>query len=107
MLMNYRKTFVAVLVLLGIVASMGWFATVQAGGAGELRFPIQVTIAVKPGAVKDPPRINPGRGVIPVAIFSTCTLAAAIIDPATVGFGPESGGSDPVGPRRRQRRWTS
>jgi hypothetical protein len=32
MLMHYNKTFVAVVTLLGIIASLGWFAAVQAGG---------------------------------------------------------------------------
>ena len=39
MLMHHNKTFVAVVTLLGIMVSLGWFATVQAGGGGERRIP--------------------------------------------------------------------
>ena len=39
MLMHHNKTFVAVVTLLGIMASLGWFTTVQAGGGGERRIP--------------------------------------------------------------------
>src|SRR5215475_9344497 len=92
MLMNYSKTLVAVLAPLGIVASMGWFATVQAGGAGERRAPITVTIAIEPD--EDPPCINPTRGVIAVAILSTLTFHAVVVNPVTVGFGPRE--ADPL-----------
>ena len=58
MLMNYSKTLIAALALLSIVASMGWFATVQAGGAGERRRPIIVPIAIEPTKDEDPPALT-------------------------------------------------
>jgi hypothetical protein len=39
MLMHHNQTFVAVVTLLGIMASLGWFTTAQAGGGGERRVP--------------------------------------------------------------------
>ena len=59
-----------------------------AGQAGKCR-ELAVTIDITPGGF--PNSINPAsRGVIPVAILTTGTFNAAIVDAATVRFGPNS-----------------
>jgi hypothetical protein len=59
-----------------------------AGSAGKCK-ELVVTIDITPGGF--PNSINPaGRGVIPVAILTTGTFNAAIVDAATVRFGPNS-----------------
>ncbi len=50
---------------------------------------LTVAIDIKPGGF--PNSINPrNKGVIPVAILTTPTFAAATVNPLTVGFGPNS-----------------
>jgi hypothetical protein len=89
MLLNYSKIFVATLAVLGIVGSMGWFATSQAGGAGDTRPPTIVKIVIEPEQDEEPPCINPKKGIIAVAILSDPPFAAAMVNPASVGFGPK------------------
>ncbi len=49
---------------------------------------IEVEIDIKPGSF--PNSINPdSKGVIPVAILTTDTFDASIVEPITVGFGPD------------------
>jgi hypothetical protein len=54
---------------------------------GAIEFALRVTIDIRPGA--DPTAsINPkSNGVIPVAVLTTETFDATVIDPATVRFG--------------------
>jgi hypothetical protein len=49
---------------------------------------VPVTIDIKPGS--SPNSINPkSHGVIPVAILTTATFDATIVDPLSVRFGPK------------------
>jgi len=90
MLMHYNKTFVAVLTLLGIVASLGWFATVQAGGGGARCGVTLVPMVIQPDGERYPPHITPGRGVIDVEISSDGdSFDVARVDPRTVRLGPD------------------
>jgi hypothetical protein len=92
MFMSHGKTFITVLTLLGMVASLHWPAMVQAGGGGTCcggpppQF-VDVVIVIKPG--DDRPSINPhSHGKIPVAVLGTRTFDVTTINPDTVDFHP-------------------
>jgi hypothetical protein len=50
-------------------------------------FQLDVPLVIKPGSSTSPVQLA-ARGVIPVAILTTPTFDASVVDPASLGFGP-------------------
>ena len=89
MLMSHGTMFMTALILLAMVSSLHWPAVVQGGGGGERCIPprcifidVDVEINIKPGEEdEDLPSINPySHGKIPVAVLSTNTFDASMVD---------------------------